>query len=273
MSFFEAIILGIVQGLTEFLPISSTAHLRIIPSLVGWPDPGAPFTAVSQIGTLLAVLVFYRSDVMRLSAAWFRSVSERRISVNKDSMLAWNLLLATVPIVVAGLLLKDLIEDEFRSLYVISASLIVLALLLAVSEKLSRFSKPISALQWHHIFIIGIAQAFALIPGASRSGTTITAGLFLDMKREDAASFSFLLSIPAVALSGLYQAYKLRDALLTDFGISMIIAILVSAVIGYLSIAFMLRYLRTHTTHLFIGYRIVLGVAILLLLNFNLLRP
>ncbi len=271
MSLIEAIVLGIVQGLTEFLPISSTAHLRIVPALLGWEDPGAAFTAITQIGTLIAVFVYFRKDIVTLGTAFLRSIIHLRPFENSDARMAWWIMFGTIPIGVFGLLFKDVIETDFRSLHVIAASLIVLALILAVAERAGNRRRDISSMTLRDTQIIGLAQALALIPGASRSGTTITAGLFLHLTREDAARFSFLLSIPAITLSGLYQLYQLRDQLAGDLGVAILVAVVVSGVVGYLSIEFLLRYLRTHSTLLFIGYRIALGATIFILLAFDIL--
>ncbi|MFZ1729244.1 MAG: undecaprenyl-diphosphate phosphatase [Bacteroidota bacterium] len=273
MNLFEAVVLGIVQGLTEFLPISSTAHLRIIPAFVGWEDPGAAFTAVTQIGTLIAVFIFFRSDILSLSRAFTRSVLALKPFETQESRMAWWILLGTIPIGVLGLIFKDLIETEFRSLIVIAISLIVLALLLAVAEKIGKRNRTLEKMSLFDTQLIGFAQALALIPGASRSGTTITAGLFLNINREDAARFSFLLSIPAITLSGLYQLYKLHDVLAGEFGIALLVAVVVSGVVGYFSIEFLLRYLRTHSTWLFIIYRIALGSIILIMISLDFIQP
>ncbi len=271
MSLLEAIVLGIVQGLTEFLPISSTAHLRIVPALLGWTDPGAGFTAITQIGTLAAVFIYFRRDIAVLGRAFVLSLVHMRPFENDDARMAWWIMFGTIPIGIFGLLFKDVIETDFRSLHVIAGSLIVLALLLAGAERYGKRQREISSMRLWDTQIIGLAQALALIPGASRSGTTITAGLFMHLKREDAARFSFLLSIPAITLSGVYQLYQLRDQLLGDLGVALVVAVAVSAVVGYLSIAFLLQYLRTHSTMLFIIYRIALGSLILILLAFDVL--
>ncbi|PLX32494.1 MAG: undecaprenyl-diphosphatase [Ignavibacteria bacterium] len=273
MSLIEAIILGIVQGLTEFLPISSTAHLRIVPALLGWEDPGAAFTAVTQIGTLAAVFIYFWRDIVSLAGAFTRSILHLRPFETAEAKMAWLICFGTIPIGILGLLFKDAIETSFRSLYVISGSLIVLALILAAAERAGKRVRDMRSLRILDTQLIGLAQALALIPGASRSGTTITAGLFLHMHREDAARFSFLLSIPAITLSGLYQLYELRDQLAGDFGMALLVAVVVSGVVGYLSIEFLLRYLRSHSTWLFIGYRIVVGAAILILVFFGFLQP
>jgi undecaprenyl-diphosphatase len=273
MDFFQAIILGIVQGLTEFIPISSTAHLRIVPALFGWPDPGAAFTAVTQIGTLVAVLLYFRTDIRALSGAFVTGLRIRKPFAETQSRMSWFILFGTVPIIVFGLLFKDMIETEFRSLWVISGSLIVLALLLAGAEYLGRRARSVSDLSALDIQLIGLAQALALIPGASRSGTTITAGLFLNLKREDAARFSFLLSIPAISLSGVYQLYQLRELLAGDLGMHLLVATVVSGVVGYASIEFLLRFLRNHSTTVFIIYRIALGLLLIIMLSTQVIQP
>lgn len=273
MDLFQAIILGVVQGLTEFIPISSTAHLRIVPALFGWPDPGAAFTAVTQIGTLVAVLLYFRGDLRSLSTAFLNGIRNRRPFGEPQSRMSWFILFGTLPIVVFGLLFKDLIETEFRSLWVISGSLILLALLLALAEFLGRRTRNISNLTALDIMLIGCAQALALIPGSSRSGTTITAGLFLNLQREDAARFSFLLSIPAISLSGVYQLWQLRELLVGDFGVHLLVATVVSGIVGYASIEFLLRFLRSHSTTVFILYRIALGVLLIIMLSTQILQP
>ncbi len=273
MSLFESIVLGIVQGLSEFLPISSTAHLRVLPALVGWEDPGAPFTAVTQIGTLVAVLIYYRREILDLSRGFTRSIVHRSPFESQESRMAWWILFGTIPIVLAGLVLKTAIETNFRSLWVIAGSLIVLALLLWLAEKVSRFDRGMRELRLRDVMLIGLAQAVALVPGASRSGSTMTMGMFLNLSREAAASFSFLLSIPAVALSGLYQLYKLRADLAGSFGLGLLIATVVAGLVGYASIALLLSFLRRHGTGVFIGYRIVLGIALIVLLATGMIAP
>lgn len=273
MGILEAIVLGIVQGLTEYLPVSSTAHLRIVPALLGWKDPGAAFTAVTQIGTLIAVFVYFRRDIGTLAAAFARSVIARKPYESAESRMAWWILFGTIPIGVFGLLFKDLIESDFRSLHVIAWSLILLALLLLLAERVGKRNRGMQDMRITDTLLIGLAQAVALLPGSSRSGTTITAGLLLDLRREDAARFSFLLSIPAITLSGLYQLYQMRAALAGEFGLALLVATAVAGVVGYLSIEFLLRFLRTHSTGVFIGYRIALGLAILILISFNNVQP
>jgi len=275
MSILEAIVLGIVQGLTEFLPISSTAHLRIVPALFGWNDPGAAFTAVIQIGTLVAVLYYFYADILRIATATVQNTLQGKPFENFDSRMGYMMILATVPIVISGLLLKTYIETSFRSLYVIAFTLIALALLLMLAEFFVKVrvekgekQKELTDLSWLEAIVVGLAQCVALIPGASRSGVTITGGLFLGMTRETAARFSFLLSLPSIFAAGVYQLIKARDALFatTDSILTLAIATVVSGVVGYYSIAFLLNYLKKNSTYLFITYRIALGLLLLVLL-------
>lgn len=273
MDLFEAIILGCIQGLTEFLPISSTAHLRIVPALFGWKDPGAPFTAVTQIGTLIAVLFYFRIELRKYALAFFTSLRTRQGFDSGDSRIALSILLGTIPIVILGFLFKGFIETSFRSIYVISFSLVGLAILLGLAEFFSKRKYSLDTLSLPTTQLIGLAQAIALIPGASRSGTTITAGLFLNMTREAAAKYSFLLSIPAVALSGVYQLYKLRDSLVTEAGFSLLLATVIAGLVGYASIGFLIRYLHSHSTYLFIFYRVLLGILLFILIQINVIIP
>jgi undecaprenyl-diphosphatase len=275
MSILEAIVLGIIQGLTEFLPISSTAHLRIVPALFGWNDPGAAFTAVIQIGTLVAVLYYFYADILRIATATVQNTLQGKPFENFDSRMGYMMILATVPIVISGLLLKTYIETSFRSLYVIAFTLIALALLLMLAEFFVKVrvekgekQKELTDLSWLEAIVVGLAQCVALIPGASRSGVTITGGLFLGMTRETAARFSFLLSLPSIFAAGIFQLIKARDALFatTDSILTLAIATVVSGVVGYYSIAFLLNYLKKNSTYLFITYRIALGLLLLVLL-------
>ena len=272
MSLFEAIILGIVQGLTEFLPISSTAHLRIVPALCGWQDPGAAFSAIVQIGTLAAVLAYFFRDIIDITKAFVKGLLSGKPFETQDSRMAWMIGAGTIPIVVFGLLFKSEIETSLRSLYWISAALVVLALMLTLAEWLMKKraekglrTKDMKDIGWKEALLIGIAQSIALIPGSSRSGVTITAGLFLNLSRETAARFSFLLSLPAVFAAGIYQLYEIRDSLLASQSelINLTAATVAAGIVGYASIAFLLSYLKKHSTSLFIIYRIALGTGIL----------
>jgi undecaprenyl-diphosphatase len=267
MSTLEAIVLGIVQGLTEFLPISSTGHLRIVPAFLGWEDPGAAFTAVTQLGTMTAVLLYFREDLVRIAEAWLRSLRDRTKRRELDARLGWYIVLGTVPIGIFGVLFKDQVESGARDLYVIGTALIVMGLLLAVAERVSTRERGIEEIETKDGFWIGMAQALALVPGVSRSGATITAGLFFDFDRAAAARFSFLLSVPAVVLSGLFELSSIIDG---EEGQhvgagALAIATLLAFVVGYASIAFLLRYLVNHTTMLFVIYRVALGSLVLAL--------
>src|SRR5688572_19968227 len=196
MDALQAIVLGIVQGVTEFLPISSTGHLRIVPAFLGWEDPGAAFTAVTQLGTLAAVLLYFRHDILRIFMAWLRSLRDAEVRRTLDARLGWYILLGTIPIGIAGVVFSDQIENNARSLYLIGTTLILLGLLLLVADRRSRQSRELEDLGPKDAALIGIAQACALIPGVSRSGSTLTAGLFLGLSRPTAARYSFLLSVP-----------------------------------------------------------------------------
>lgn len=280
MNLFEAVILGIAQGLTEFLPISSTAHLRIIPALAGWNDPGAAFTAIVQIGTLAAVLIYFYRDIALILGEVVRGIAKGKPLGTTEAKMGWMIAAGTVPIVLFGLLFKTQIETSLRSLYSISAALIGLALLLSIAEKKVKnrlhrglAMKQMEEIGWKEALLVGLAQSIALIPGSSRSGVTITGGLFLNLSREAAARFSFLLSLPSVLAAGLFQLYKTRKELLAspDDTLAILVATAVSGLVGYASIAFLLNYLKNHTTTIFILYRLALGVAILLLVSSGLL--
>jgi undecaprenyl-diphosphatase len=205
VSWLEDIVLGIVQGLTEFLPISSTAHLRIVPAFLGWDDPGAAFTGVTQLGTMVAVLVYFRADLERIAAAWLRSLRDPAARSDPNARLGWYIAIGTVPIAVLGLIFKDQIENGARDLYLIGSALIVLGLVLLAAERVGSHERGIETINTRDGILIGLAQSLALVPGVSRSGATISAGLFAGLKRPDAARFSFLLSVPAVVLSGLFE--------------------------------------------------------------------
>jgi undecaprenyl-diphosphatase len=276
MNSFQALIIGIIQGLTEYIPISSTAHIKVIPSLLGWPDPGAAFTAVIQWGTLVAAIIYFWSDIVHITEATLTALFAGKPMQTPEAKMGWMIALGTVPVVIAGLVLKKHIEGPLRSLYVISATAIVMALVLMAAEwvvrwreRVFRKQKDMGELGWWDALGVGIAQAFAIVPGASRSGVTITCGLFLGIRRDTAARFSFLLSLPAVFGAGLFELFHERKELLHSQGgvLNLVIATVVSGIVGYATIAFLLAYLKRHTTYLFIVYRIVLGVSILVLLS------
>lgn len=282
MNIIEAIILGIIQGITEFLPISSTGHLTIAGKLMNLissdhPEHWTAFIAVIQLGTLIAVLIFFRNDLLLIIKDFFSDNLFRRKNFSDqtiNSKMGWYLVIATIPVAVIGLGFKHIIEGVLtKNLYVIAASLIILAIILTVAEKLGKFKRETKDIKWHDALIIGIAQSFALIPGSSRSGTTITAGLFLGLKRETAARFSFLMSIPAVAASGLLEFYQSLKYIHSAEMINLIVATIFSALVGYISIGFLLRYLKKNSTFIFIIYRVIVGIIILLLLSKGILQP
>ena len=264
MDWIQALMLGIVQGLTEFLPISSTAHLRIIPSLLDWQDPGTEFSAVIQLGTLMAVIIYFWHDVLSLSRAAIVSLWHRKLFETSDSKLAWSIAAGTIPVAVFGLGFKDIIKTDARELWLVGAALIILAIGLYAAEHLSKQNRQIDQLNFLKIQLIGLTQALALIPGCSRSGSAIMGGLIVGLKREEAARFSFLLGIPAILGSGIYEFLEMfeQGIIISEYQ-NLIIGVFASFIVGYLSIEFLLRFLRMHGTLVFVIYRIVLGTGIL----------
>ena len=260
MAIWFAALLGLVQGLTEFLPISSTAHLRIAPTLLGQPDPGPAFTAVLQLGTLLAVLVYFARDLfVTLPRAAVRAPR------SPEGLLPWKLALGTIPIVIAGLSLEAHIEGDFRSLYVVAAALIGVGVLMAIIDARPGGARGTLDLGWTDALLIGCAQACALVPGVSRSGATICMALLLGMSRTESARFSFLLGIPAIAGAGIFEFKDALELLGDDAVAPLVVGTAVSAVSGYLSIAWLLRFLGTRRLLPFSVYRVVLGVVLLVL--------
>lgn len=273
MDWLQALVIGVVQGLTEFLPISSTAHVRIVPDLLGWGDPGAAFTAVIQLGTLLAVLVYFWKDIVRVTRNWFAGLRDPAKRDNRDYRLGWAVFYGTIPVSILGFLLKDLIGDEFRSLYVIAGTLIGLALLLGLAERVANHIRSLDDVKVSDGWVIGFCQAMALVPGVSRSGATITGALFLGFDRETAARLSFLLSIPAILAAGIFEMAAERHEIVA-LGIGPVaLSTFAAFVSGYASIEFLLRFLRTRSTLVFIVYRIALGILLLLLLSMGILAP
>lgn len=272
MGILEAIVYGVVQGLTEFLPISSTAHIRIVPSLLGWQDPGASFTAVIQIGTLLAVLIYFWKDLVLVFLGWLRSFGGERGTV--EAKVGWGIVIGTLPIVVLGFLFREQIKsDAVRSLYVVAAMLILMGLVLLAAEKLSPHRREFSELTVKDGVWVGFWQAVALIPGASRSGSTISGALFAGLTRSTAARFSFLLSIPSVLAAAVLELAEERDQLLGAGLAPTLTATFVSFIVGYASIAFLMKLLQTRTTMGFVVYRVALGLALLALLQTGRLDP
>ncbi len=265
MTYFEALVLGIVQGVTEFLPISSTAHLRVVPALVGWSDPGAAFTAVIQLGSLGAVIGYFFGDLRHMLGAALTAVRDRTRPPEPAAWQLFYIVAGTVPLGVAGVLLRHAVEGSLRSLWVIATALIVVGLGLALVEKAARHTREIGDLHLRDALLIGCAQALALVPGTSRSGITLLAAMALGLRREAAARFSFLLSVPAVAAAGIFELPELLHA--GDVGGGpLLLGLLVAFASSYASIAWLLRFLRTRTTIPFVIYRLALGALILVLL-------
>lgn len=281
INIFEAIILGIVQGITEFLPISSTGHLTLTGKFMNLisaenPEHWTAFIAILQLGTLLSIVIYFWKDIWNILISFFKENIEKPFKYKEQSLnsrMGWLIIAGTVPVGVVGLLFKDIIEGSLtKNLYVIAGSLIGLALVLAIAEKTAKHKKEIDKVTFMDAIVVGVAQAMALIPGSSRSGTTITGGLFCGFTREAAARFSFLLSIPAIFLSGMlevYEAYKLGAVL----NLPLVIGTIVSFISGYLAIDFLLKFLKKHSTFVFIFYRIALGVIIYILLFNGIIKP
>src|SRR5262245_49386353 len=263
MNIFQAIIFGAVQGLTEFLPISSTAHLILLPWFLGWPDPGLAFDVALHLGTLVALLIYFRSDWIALITSAVGVVRGRTQA--PDARMAMLIIGATIPGAAAGALFEHKVEDALRAPQLIAAMLIVMGLVLVAAEIVGRRKKGLDDLSWGDAITVGIAQAFAIVPGVSRSGSTISAGLFLSLKRDAAARFSFYLSAPIIAGAVAKKTLDiLKSGLAVDQLNPFIIGIVASGIVGYLAIAFLMRYLQTHNTYLFVIYRVALGIVVLL---------
>lgn len=265
IGWFEAVVLGLVQGLTEFLPISSSAHLLIVSQMAGWADPGAAFTAVSQIGTETAVLIYFRHDIARIARAWWRGLRDQTVRSTADSRLGWLVILGSLPIGVLGFVFASVIETSARNLWLVSGTLIGFGVILGLADRLGRKERELSSLRWRDGLALGFGQALALIPGVSRSGATISTGLLLGLTREAAARYAFLLAIPAVLASGLYEATKIGDDTSVSWGPT-VLATVIAFAVGYAVIAWLLRWLVTRTFTPFVVYRIVLGSFIIVLL-------
>ncbi|WP_067829824.1 undecaprenyl-diphosphate phosphatase [Actinomadura kijaniata] len=318
MTWLQALILGVVQGLTEFLPISSSAHLRLTAVAAGWPDPGAAFTAVTQIGTETAVLLYFRSDIWRIITAWTRSLTNAAARRDPDARIGWLVIVGSVPIGVLGVTLKDYITGPFRDLRLIAFSLITLGLVLAVADRMAtraerraaaaqqaavpqtagqyaagphltgpqtavsqtgrhraarRRPKTLDDLSVRDGLLYGLCQALALIPGMSRSGSTITGGLFLGYSRAAAARYSFLLAIPAVLASGLYELTEIGEHGTHVSWAPTLVATLVAGLVGYAVIAWFMKFISTRSFLPFVCYRVALGVVLLVLIGLGALDP
>ncbi len=255
----KAVALGTLQGLTEFLPISSSAHLRIFPELLGWGDPGAAFTAVIQIGTELAVLLYFRKDLWRIGSTWTRSLVQPEYRGHLDARMGWFIIIGSLPIVILGILLKDLIERDFRNLWIIGTALIVLGIVLGVADRISADNRKIKEISLRDAVLMGLAQAAALVPGVSRSGATISMGRFLGYEREAATRYAFLLAIPAVVGAGLFQLREIPGGDNAYGWGPTLVATVVAFLVGYAAIAWLLRYVSTNSYLPFVLYRIGLG--------------
>lgn len=282
MTLGQAVVHGIVQGLTEFLPISSIAHLKIVAQLLGWADPGPAFSAVIQLSVLASLWMYFNRDIARITRATISGLVRGHPLDSPDAKMGWMIAAGTVPIIILGLLFRHQVETSLRSLYVIAGAMIGLAVVLMLAEAVEIHRKrsghklkELSDLGWFDAIVVGLSQCAALIPGASRSGSTITGGLFLGMTRETAARFSFLLCIPAVTAAGVFELIKARHELLASQAdaFNLFAGTAVSAMVGYLAIAFLLGYLRKHSTWVFIIYRLALGGLLLALLRLGKLTP
>ncbi|MFI6906888.1 undecaprenyl-diphosphate phosphatase [Nonomuraea sp. NPDC050394] len=269
----EAVVLGLIQGLTEFLPISSSAHIRVVSELVGWDDPGAAFTAVIQLGTETAVLIYFRKEIWEIVSTWTRSLWTPALRGAFHARMGWFIIVGSLPIGALGLLFKTEIETVFRDLRIIATTLIVFAIILWFADRTARNKLTLEKhLSFTHAIVYGFAQSLALIPGVSRSGGTITAGLLLDYRREDAAKYSFLLAIPAVLSSGLLELTEIGEGQAPAWGPT-ILATIISFVVGYAAVAWFLRYISTHRFTGFVIYRIALGAFIFLALALGWITP
>jgi undecaprenyl-diphosphatase len=263
----QSIVLGVVQGLTEFLPISSSAHQRIVPAFLGWEDPGAAFTAITQLGTEAAVLIFFRRDLWSIATKWLRALRDRSLRSHPDVRMGWYLIVATIPIGILGYAFQDQIETGGRDLWLIGTTLVVFGLILGFADRVGSHERDVEQLSTRDGIAIGLAQSLALIPGVSRSGATMSAGFFLGLNRPAAARFSFLLAVPAVVASGLFE---LKGVISGEKGGNepigyVIVATVIAFIVGYVAIAWLLRYLAHHSVRLFVVYRVLLGSTVLLL--------
>ncbi|WP_328693960.1 undecaprenyl-diphosphate phosphatase [Streptomyces phaeochromogenes] len=284
MSWFESLILGLVQGLTEFLPVSSSAHLRLTAAFAGWEDPGAAFTAITQIGTETAVLIYFRKDIARIISAWFRSLTNKAMRSDHDAQMGWLVIIGSIPIGVLGVTLKDQIEGPFRDLRITATTLIVMGIILGVADRLAardeaggkhraaRERKSLKDLSVKDGLIYGVCQAMALVPGVSRSGATISGGLLMGYTREAAARYSFLLAIPAVLASGAFELKDASEGGHVSWGPT-VFATIIAFLVGYAVIAWFMKFITTKSFMPFVYYRILLGILIIVLVSMGALSP
>ncbi|MET7654405.1 MULTISPECIES: undecaprenyl-diphosphate phosphatase [unclassified Streptomyces] len=284
MSWFESLILGLVQGLTEFLPVSSSAHLRLTAAFSGWKDPGAAFTAITQIGTEAAVLIYFRKDIGRIISAWSRSLFDKTLRKDHDAQMGWLVIVGSIPIGVLGVTLKDQIEGPFRDLRITATMLVVVGIVIGIADRLAardetggkhrapKQRKTLENLGVKDGLIFGLCQACALIPGVSRSGATISGGLFMGYKRESAARYSFLLAIPAVLASGVFELKDAVEGGHVAWGPTMFATVIAFAS-GYAVIAWFMKFISTKSFMPFVYYRVVLGIVIIALVATGSLSP
>ncbi|MFI1034341.1 undecaprenyl-diphosphate phosphatase [Streptomyces sp. NPDC002623] len=284
MSWFESLILGLVQGLTEFLPVSSSAHLRLTAAFSGWEDPGAAFTAITQIGTEAAVLIYFRKDIGRIIAAWSRSLFDKTMRKDHDAQMGWLVIVGSIPIGLLGVTLKDQIEGPFRDLRITATMLVVVGIVIGIADRLAardeagakhrapKQRKSLENLGVKDGLIFGLCQACALIPGVSRSGATISGGLFMGYKREAAARYSFLLAIPAVLASGVFETKDALEGGHVAWGPTMF-ATVIAFVTGYAVIAWFMKFISTKSFMPFVYYRVALGIVLIVLVSMGVLSP
>ncbi|MET9889734.1 undecaprenyl-diphosphate phosphatase [Streptomyces sp. NPDC006465] len=284
MSWFESLILGLVQGLTEFLPVSSSAHLRLTAAFAGWEDPGAAFTAITQLGTEAAVLIYFRKDVGRILSAWFRSLTNKAMRGNHDAQMGWLVIVGSIPIGVLGITLKDQIEGPFRDLRVTATMLIVMGIVIGIADRLAardesggkhraaKQRKVLEDLNTRDGLLYGVCQAMALIPGVSRSGATISGGLFMGYSRAAAARYSFLLAMPAVLASGTFELKDAAEEGHVSWGPT-IFATIIAFAVGYAVIAWFMKFISHKSFMPFVWYRIALGIVIIALVSTDVLSP
>ncbi|MEU9207988.1 undecaprenyl-diphosphate phosphatase [Streptomyces sp. NPDC048415] len=284
MSWFESLVLGLVQGLTEFLPVSSSAHLRLTAAFAGWEDPGAAFTAITQLGTEAAVLIYFRKDVGRILSAWFRSLTKKAMRRDHDAQMGWLVIVGSIPIGVLGVTLKDQIEGPFRDLRITATMLIVMGVVIGVADRLAardetggrhraaKQRKGLEDLNTKDGLLYGVCQAMALVPGVSRSGATISGGLFMGYTREAAARYSFLLAMPAVLASGTFELKDAAEGGQVSWGPT-IFATVIAFAVGYAVIAWFMKFISHKSFMPFVWYRIALGIAIIALVATGGLSP
>lgn len=270
MSWLQVVVLSIVQGVTEFLPISSSSHLAIVSRVFFADDAGASFTAVSQLGTEAAVLIYFARDIGRILKAWFRGLFAKAHRDNIDYRMGWYVIIGTVPIIILGLVFKQLIRGDVRNLWVIATAMLVFSAVIAAAEYFGRQTRHLEQLTWKDGLLVGIAQCLALVPGVSRSGSTISAGLFLGLDRELSARFGFLLGIPAILAAGLFS---LPDAFhpvtegMSATGPQLLVSVVVAFAVGFVAITWLLRFVAKHSMYWFVGYRVVLALVVMGLLS------